>query len=76
MRSEKFQQTELELLRNEILRDAPNPWEVAELFQVFLADNGYGVSAPTALEAACRVGRAGCSKVVLQRELESLALLT
>ena len=49
--------------------------EAAELLQVFLAGRGYGVSQMDAIDAAGRVEMAGCSLPVLQRELESLALV-
>ena len=49
MTSEKFDGSELEVLRKDLLRGAPDPLQVAELLQVFLANNGYGVSQPTAL---------------------------
>jgi hypothetical protein len=75
MTSEKFQGCELEGLREDLMRGTPDPLQVAELFQVFLASNGYGVSLSMALEAACRVGRSGCSPTSLHEELESLALV-
>jgi hypothetical protein len=74
MASGKFQTSDLQILRDDLLKHTPDPLQVAELFQVFLADNGYGVSLSTALDAACRVGRSGWSPITLQRELDGLAL--
>jgi len=42
---------------------------------VFLMGRGYGVSPAAVLDATARVEMSGCSKPVLQRELEGLALL-
>lgn len=75
MTSDRFEGSELKLLRSDLLRGAPDPMQAAELLQVFMANNGYGVSLPTALEAACRVGRSGCSPTTIRKELESLALV-
>lgn len=49
--------------------------EGAELLQLFLAGRGYGASPEAAQDAVGRVEISGCSMPVLQRELESLALV-
>lgn len=73
---ERFTVTELSALRNDLIQGGMvDSREAAELLQVFLAGRGYGVSQTDAIDAAGRVEMAGCSLPVLQRELESLALV-
>ena len=72
---EKFSATELAVLRNELLQGALDSWQAAELFQIFLAGRGYGVSQGDALDAAGRIEGSGCSIEVMQKELEKLALV-
>jgi hypothetical protein len=75
MNVEKFSTTELSVLRNELMQNGLDSWQAAELFQVFLAGRGYGVSPSTALDAASRIEASGCSIEVMQKELEGLALV-
>ncbi len=72
---EKFSATELAVLRNELMQGAMDSWQAAELFQIFLAGRGYGVSAREAFDAAGRIEGSGCSIEVMQKELEKLALV-
>jgi hypothetical protein len=73
---EKFSVTELSALRNDLLQGGMvDSREAAEVLQVFLMGRGYGVSPQAAIDAAGRVEMAGCSLPVLERELESLALV-
>jgi hypothetical protein len=72
----KFSNAELMGLRNELLQDGLiDSREGAELLQLFLAGRGYGASPEAAQDAVGRVEMSGCSMPVLQRELESLALV-
>ena len=71
-----FSSAELSALRNDLLQGVLfEPWEAAELLQVFLMGRGYGASPEAALGAVARVEMSGCSMPVLQRELEGLALV-
>jgi hypothetical protein len=72
---EKFSIAELSALRNELMQNGLDSWQAAELFHVFLSGRGYGVSSNDAIGAATRVEEAGCSIDVLQRELESIAMV-
>ena len=72
---EKFSIAELSALRNELMQNGLDSWQAAELFHVFLSGRGYGVSSDAAVDAASRVEESGCSIDVLQRELESLAMV-
>ena len=65
---------ELSGLRSELLEGGLDSRQAAELLQVFLMGHGYGASPDAALDAAGRVGCAGCSVDVLRTELEHLAL--
>lgn len=75
MTTEKFNSTELAVLRNELMQGGLDAWQAAELFQVFLAGRGYGVSPAAAMDAAARIEGSGCKLEVMQRELEGLALV-
>jgi hypothetical protein len=76
MDKERFTVTELTALRNDLLQGGlADSREAAELLQVFLMGRGYGVSPEAAIDAAGRVEMSGCSLPVLERELESLALV-
>jgi hypothetical protein len=73
---EQFSVMELAALRNDLLQGGMiDSRDAAELLQVFLMGRGYGVSPQAAMDAAGRVEISGCSLPVLQRELESLALV-
>ncbi|HEX6465913.1 MAG TPA: hypothetical protein VFZ99_01335 [Terriglobales bacterium] len=72
---EKFSVAELSALRNELLQGGLDSFQAAELFHLFLAGRGYGVSPATLKDAATRIEGAGCSLAVLQQELESLAMV-
>lgn len=75
MRDEKFNVTELAALRSDLLQGGIDSREAAELLQVFLMGRGYGVSQEAARDAASRVEGSGCSLDVIQKELESMALV-
>lgn len=75
MMVEKFSSAELAALRNELLQSGVDSWDAARLFQNFLAGHGYGVSPEAAWDAASKVGGAGCALDVIQKELESIAMV-
>ncbi len=75
MTDEKFNVTELAALRSDLLQGGIDSREAAELLQVFLMGRGYGVSQEAARDAASRVEGSGCSLEVIQKELESIALV-
>lgn len=73
MASDKFSATELTVLRTELIQGGLDSWQAAELFQVFLAGRGYGVSPTAAFDAAGRIEGSGCNIDVMQTELEKIA---
>ena len=75
MATEKFTIAEVSALRNELMQRMLDPAEAAELLQVFLMGRGYGVSPLAALDAASKMGAAGCSFAAIQKELEAVALV-
>jgi hypothetical protein len=75
MATEKFTLAEVTALRNEMMQRMLDPSETAELLQVFLMGRGYGVSPQAALDAASRMGAAGCSMAAVAKELEGVALV-
>ena len=75
MATEKFTIAEVSALRNELMQRMLDPSEAAELLQVFLMGRGYGVSPTAALDAASKMGAAGCSFAAIQKELEAVALV-
>lgn len=76
MTAEKFSLPELTALRNELLQGGTlDSRQSAELLQVFLIGRGYGISPQAAMDAVGRVEGSGCSLEVIQKELESIALV-
>ncbi len=75
MTAEKFSMMELAALRNELVEQGIDARQAGEVLVMFLMGRGYGVSAEAAVDAAARVEGAGCSLDVIQKELESLALV-
>lgn len=75
MTDEKFNVTELAALRSDLLQGGIDSREAAELLQVFLMGRGYGVSQDAARDAASRVEGSGCNLEVIQKELESIAMV-
>ena len=73
--AEKFTIAEVSALRNELMQRMLDTSETAELLQMFLMGRGYGVSQEAALDAASRMGAAGCSLEVIHKELEGVALV-
>jgi len=71
---EKFTMSDLTSLRNNVIQGGLDTWQAAELFKVFLACHGYGVSLLQAVTAAGRVDSAGCTLESLQKELGNIAL--
>jgi hypothetical protein len=75
MATDKFTVAEVTALRNELMQRMLDPSEAAELLQVFLMGRGYGVSPEAAMDAASRMGAAGCSMAAISKELEGVALV-
>lgn len=75
MMADKFSTIELSALRSELLQSGVDSWDAARVLQIFLAGRGYGVSPEAALDAASRVEGAGCALEVIQKELDSIALV-
>ena len=75
MTVEKFSTQEISALRTELMQAGLDSWQAAELFQLFLAGRGYGVSNETAKGAASRIEGSGCSLDIMQQELEQLAMV-
>lgn len=71
--NDKFSVTELSALRTELVQNGLDPWQAAELFQLFLAGRGYGVSTTDAIHAAATIEGSGCSLDVMQAELDKIA---
>lgn len=73
--TEKFTETDLSLLRDELMQSGLDHWQAAELIGSFLTVRGYGVSHHAARGAATRIESVGCSLKSMQEELEKLALV-
>lgn len=73
--AEKFTETDLSLLREELMQSGLDHWQSAELISSFLTVRGYGVSHHAARHAASRIESVGCSLKSMQEELEKLALV-
>jgi hypothetical protein len=74
-RAERFSPIEMTALRSELMNGLVDSRTTAELLQMFLMGHGYGVSPESAIEAASRVGGAGCTLEAIRQELEQLALV-
>jgi hypothetical protein len=70
---EKFPESELTSLREELRQSGLDSFQAAELLLAFLAARGYGVSNHEARFAAARIESVRCSLPRLQEELERLA---
>ncbi len=75
MYGEKFTDSEIAVLRYQLLRTMADPLELAEILRDFAVTQGYGVSATTALDAASKIGASGCSFAAVQEALEAVALV-
>jgi hypothetical protein len=73
--AEKFTETDLSVLRDELMQSGLDHWQSAELISSFLTVRGYGVSRHAARHAATRIESVGCSLKSMQEELEKLALV-
>ena len=72
--NDKFSMNELSSLRKHVIQGGLDTWQAAEMFKVFLACHGYGVSLGDAVRAAGRVEGAGCTLESLQQELDVIAV--
>ena len=72
---ERFSVTELTALRSALLEGGLDFRQAGEMLQLFMMGHGYGVSPDAAMDAASRVGSAGCSLEAIQHELQNLALV-
>jgi uncharacterized metal-binding protein len=70
---EKFDSTDLNGLRQELLKAGLDSWQAADLISSFLAARGYGVSTQAARRMASHLEIGGCTINCLQHELEKLA---
>ncbi len=75
MRAEKFSALEVAELRSALLQSGLDARDTAELMRSFLAGRGYGVSLEAARASAFKVEGSGCSLEVMQRELDSIAMI-
>ncbi len=72
---ERFSVTELTALRSELLEGGLDFRQAGEMLQMFMMGHGFGVSPDAAMDAASRVGSAGCSLESIEHELQNLALV-
>ena len=70
---EKFTESDLAMLREELTHSGLDSRQAAELIGAFLGVRGYGVSNCAARDAAIRIESYGCSLASMQDELEKLA---
>ena len=70
----EFDPADVAKLRRLMLEHKLNGLQTAELLRAYLLECGFGLRPEAALDAACRVGGAGCSAEVIQQELQGLAL--
>jgi hypothetical protein len=71
----EFDPAEVLNLRRLMLNNRLDGLQAAELLRAYLLECGYGICPEAAINAACRVGGAGCSVDSIQEELQRLALV-
>jgi hypothetical protein len=71
----EFNPAEVKNLRRLMLDHRLDGLQAAELMRAYLLECGYGICPESALDAACRVGGAGCTLEAIQSELQRLALV-
>jgi len=72
---EKFPETDLAGLREELLHAGLDSWQAADLIRSYLSGRGYGVSNHAARSTATRLEGTGYSFERMQEELEKIALV-
>ncbi|GGH02785.1 hypothetical protein [Silvibacterium dinghuense] len=72
---EKFENSDLSSLRNELLNAGIDSFQAAQILAAFLAMRGYGVGTDQARDAVLRIENNGCSLDCMQKELERVALV-
>ena len=73
---ERFSQTDLLNLRDELLQSGVDSWQAAELITSFLSGRGYGVSNQAARKAATSIDYSGVGSLQsIHDELEKLAMV-
>ena len=75
MNVEKFAESDLSNLRNELMQSGLDTWQAAEMILCFLSGRGYGVSHQDARTAVSRIESSACSIECMQQELERLAMV-
>ncbi|AXC09417.1 hypothetical protein ACPOL_0030 [Acidisarcina polymorpha] len=74
-RIEKFTPTDLETLRNELMRAKVDSWQAADVVSAFLMGRGYGVNASAMRNAVPHLTVQPGSYEVMQAVLEAVAFV-
>lgn len=72
---EKFPESDLTDLREELLHSGLDSWQAADLIRAYLSNRGYGVSNHAARSTATQLESAGYDVQRIQEELEKIALV-
>jgi hypothetical protein len=72
---EKFSTLEVAMLRNDLLHNGLDCFQVAETIKMFVARRGYGMSAEMARNVTSQLESADYNAECLHQQLESLALV-
>ncbi len=70
---EKFQSSDLAMLRDMLMKSRTDSWQAAELVSEFLAGRGYGVNAKAMRTAAPELAVPRASHDAMQAMLETVA---
>jgi hypothetical protein len=70
---EKFTDSDLANLRNELMKSRIDSWQAADFVAAFLAGRGYGVNANAMRKAVARMAILSGSREAMQKVLETVA---
>ncbi|MFT4114829.1 hypothetical protein [Silvibacterium sp.] len=72
---EKFGDSDLSQLRNELLDAGLDSFQAAQVLAAFLSIRGYGIGTEQARDTVLRLENSNCTLDCMQQELERVALV-
>ena len=72
---EKFSNTDLSNLRNELMQSGLDSWQAAQVVSNFLSGRGYGVNSADIRDAVMQLEGFACSPECMQSVLETVAFV-
>ena len=72
---EKFSDSDLSSLRNELMQSGIDSWQAAQVVSNFLSGRGYGVNSADIRDAVMQMEGFACSPECMQSVLETVAFV-